>query len=286
MTDLRRHLPNMLTGSRFVLAGIFVAVVSTTRPAGASGGMDHVSALLDGSTAALLVAALIFALAALTDALDGQLSRLWHVESRLGRIMDPLADKVLVLGGFVLLAGPTFTVFRGGGGGTYQLSGVDAWMVILMITREMLVTSIRGMYEGEGFDFSAAGMGKLKMIAQSVAIPAILAVVALVPAREGSLARPWVLGLAWGVTAITVASAWPYVWKAYLASTGRIKAGPPKTPRPEPKLGKSSDRVEIPATHVRTRSRRRPSAGSGQSQAPGTDPTPKRPKPSSRTRPK
>jgi len=255
VTDIRKHIPNALTASRFVLAGVFVALLSTGHPVfAADPAADRISVLLDESTAVLIVAALVFVLAALTDALDGQLSRLWGVQSRLGRIMDPLADKVLVLGGFVLLASPTFAA-PGPGGGTYQISGVAAWMVIVILTREMLVTSIRGMYEAEGFDFSAGRIGKLKMIAQSIAVPLILVIVALLPARVGDAGRWWILGVAWGVTAITAASAWPYMHKAFLASTGRIKPPPPRTPRPGPKLGRPAARVEIPATHVRNRGR-------------------------------
>ncbi len=261
--DIRRHIPNALTASRFVLAGVFVALLSTGHPAVATDPTaDRISVLLDQSTSLLIVAALVFALAALTDALDGQLSRLWGVESRLGRIMDPLADKVLVLGGFVLLAGPTFTA-QHPAGGTYQLSGIDAWMVIVILTREMLVTSIRGMYEAEGFDFSAARIGKIKMIAQSVAVPLLIVLVAVVPVRSGDAGRLWVLAIAWGVTAISAASAWPYVHKAYLAGTGRIKPPPPRTPRPKPKLGQVSDRVEIPVTNVRKRSRPGPPTRAG-----------------------
>lgn len=253
--DIRKHIPNALTASRFVLAGVFVALLSMGHAVvAADPAADRISVLLDESTAGLLIAALVFALAALTDALDGQLSRLWGVQSRLGRIMDPLADKVLVLGGFVLLAGPTFTA-PDPSGGTYQISGVDAWMVIVILTREMLVTSIRGMYEAEGFDFSAARVGKLKMIAQSVAVPLILVIVAVLPARVGDAGRWWILGIAWGTTAITAGSAWPYVYKAYLAGTGKIKPPPPRTPRPGPKLGRPASRVEIPATHVRNRGR-------------------------------
>lgn len=232
-----------------------MALLSTRSPAIATDpNADRFTVLLDASTAGLLIAALIFVLAALTDALDGQLSRLWNAQSRLGRIMDPLADKVLVLGGFVLLAGPTFTAPHQDGS-TYQISGVDAWMVIIILTREMLVTSIRGMYEAEGFDFSAARIGKLKMIAQSIAVPVILLIVAVIPAQVGSAGRWWVLGIAWAATAITAVSAWPYVQKAYLASTGRIKPPPPRTPRPGPKLGRPATRVEVPTTHVRNRGR-------------------------------
>ncbi|MEZ6317616.1 MAG: CDP-alcohol phosphatidyltransferase family protein [Phycisphaerales bacterium] len=258
---------------RFVLAAVFVVLLSDARGPwidADAAGLDQFTLLVDPETTRLVIATLVFLLAALTDTLDGQLARRWSVQSRLGRIMDPLADKVLVLGGFVLLAGPTFTATIAGE--RVQLSGVEPWMAIVILTRELLVTSIRGMYEAEGFDFSAALSGKLKMVVQSVAIPAILAITALGSPVPGSAPRLWVLALAWTTTAVTALSAWPYLWKAYLASTGRIKPKPPNVPRPEPDLGRVQGRVEIPATHTRkkrssrsttTKPGRRPTKRSG-----------------------
>lgn len=271
--SVRAHLPNALTGARFVLAAVFVVLLSGAEAPwiGAdAAGLDRFTLLVDPETTRLVIATLVFLLAALTDTLDGQLARRWSVQSRLGRIMDPLADKVLVLGGFVLLAGPTFTATIAAQ--RVQLSGVAPWMAIVILTRELLVTSIRGMYEAEGFDFSAALSGKLKMVVQSVAVPAILAITALGSPVPGSTARLWVLALAWTTTAVTALSAWPYLWKAYLASTGRIKPKPPNVPRPEPDLGRVQGRVEIPATHTRkkrssrsatTKPGRRPTKRSG-----------------------
>lgn len=268
---LRAHLPNALTGARFVLAAVFIALVSGARApwvGSEAAGLDRLSLLVDAQTARLLIATLVFALAALTDTLDGQLARRWHAQSRFGRIMDPLADKVLVLGGFVLLAGPMFSAPIDGQ--RVQLSGVAPWMTIVILTRELLVTSIRGLYEAEGFDFSAAASGKLKMVVQSLAVPAILALTALASPVPGSPARIWVLALAWTATLVTAWSAWPYLWKAYLASTGRIKPRPPHAPRPEPDLGRPLGRVEIPATHTRKKRGSRATAGK-----PGRQPTKK-----------
>lgn len=181
----RAHTPNALTIARLVMT---VAVVACL--AGAS----------TSDTPRLVAAAILFTLAALTDALDGYLARKWHAVSRFGRVMDPLADKLLVLGTFAMLAAPGL-----------ETLGVQAWMVVVILARELLVTSLRGVYETLGVDFSATLSGKLKMIAQSVAAPALLLLPALTdPQPIGSI-------LAWTVTLITAWSALPYLLRAWRA---------------------------------------------------------------------
>lgn len=251
-SPIRARIPNALTLARFVLAGVFIALlsgVSAPWVAADASGFDRVTLLFDEHTTRLVIATLVFVLAALTDTLDGLLARRWNAESRFGRVMDPLADKILVIGGFVLLAGPTFSAVIDGR--PVQLSGVEPWMAIVIFAREMLVTSIRGIYEAEGFDFSAVGAGKLKMIAQSVGVPVILLLVALTSPVPGSAARPWVLALAWGTTLITVASALPYLLRAHAATTGKLQPKLVLIPRPEPELGRPREGVHIPATHTR-----------------------------------
>src|ERR1043165_8884477 len=127
----RRNIPNILTMSRVVLAIGFFAVLSFWS--------YEKSPLASGKSPdwTLIGAALLFVIAAATDALDGNLARKWDVVSVFGRIMDPFADKLLVIGAFVYLAGPGF------GNGQVQLSRVDPWMVVLILARELLVTSIR-----------------------------------------------------------------------------------------------------------------------------------------------
>jgi len=146
--DVRRHIPNALTIARLALTVVFVALLSVYR-------------FPDQHAWALPVALVVFIVAALTDALDGYLARRWNVISVFGRIMDPFADKLLILGAFVMLV-------------PIEGSGVASWMVVVILGRELLVTTIRGVLEGRGVDFSAARSGKLKMIAQSVAAPVIL----------------------------------------------------------------------------------------------------------------
>ncbi|TVQ31233.1 MAG: CDP-diacylglycerol--glycerol-3-phosphate 3-phosphatidyltransferase [Phycisphaeraceae bacterium] len=205
---LRRALPNQLTTLRLVMAGFFVVALS-------------LYAFPDGRPWTLPVAIVIFVLASATDALDGWLARRWNVVSTYGRVMDPLADKVLVLAAFVLLAGPSFTDAETG----RIVSGVAPWMVVVILARELLVTSVRAVFESAGVSFGAAWAGKLKMILQSAAAPLILLLV-----WTGDSAtlddgwRRWTIdGLVWATVLATVLSAWPYVAKAMRA--GRKRAG-------------------------------------------------------------
>jgi len=129
----------------------------------------------DTNAWALPVALVLFVVAALTDALDGYLARKWQVVSVFGRIMDPFADKVLILGAFVMLAGPQF--FATDELLWTQVAGVTPWMVVVILGRELLVTTIRAVLESQGVDFSAKWSGKVKMIVQSVGIPVIMLIV-------------------------------------------------------------------------------------------------------------
>lgn len=218
-SDRPTWLPNALVWLRLVLAGVFVWMVSSTRPNAWEEDLDwlaRIGLLRDGHPT-LLLPALVFVLAALTDALDGHLARAWDCVSRFGRIMDSFADKVLVLGAFICLAGPNFSWTWGidGDAVTLQTTGVLPWMAVVILSRELLITSLRGLVEGEGGDFSAIWAGKWKMIAQSVAIPLILLVLALFRWGPGTPGR-WVIDLtAWGTVVITVASAIPYLQRAF-----------------------------------------------------------------------
>jgi CDP-diacylglycerol---glycerol-3-phosphate 3-phosphatidyltransferase len=197
-SPLRTHLPNALTLARLVLAVAFFVLLSARSDR--SEGLDPW----------LLAAALLFITAAATDTLDGILARRWGVVSAFGRIMDPFADKVLVVGAFIFLAGPGFR-WADADGASYQASGVYPWMAVLILARELLVTSIRGVLEGRGVDFSAAASGKWKMILQSAAVPIILGALALHPAGPGTPIRLGLDILAWAIVIVTVWSGVPYL---------------------------------------------------------------------------
>lgn len=210
------HIPNLLTLARALMAVVVVILLAnvSTRAMRAEPSVgDRLGDLTHASTGVLLTAAILFVIAALTDALDGHLARKWKAESKFGRVMDPWADKLLVLGTFVMLAGPGFTSVVEGVG-RMQVSAVAGWMVVAMVGRELLVTSIRGVYETDGVDFSAGWSGKAKMVLQSVAIPLILLVVAFGNPGPDTNARTFLVMLMWATTAVTVLSAFPYIGRA------------------------------------------------------------------------
>ncbi|MHC4590858.1 MAG: CDP-alcohol phosphatidyltransferase family protein, partial [Planctomycetota bacterium] len=116
------------------------------------------------------IAVWLFILAAITDSLDGYLARKWDVTSTFGRIMDPFCDKVLILGGFIYMAGPRFLVPEWVEAGDFwtMATGVYPWMVAVMLARELLVTGFRGEAEAMGVSFGSNWWGKWKMILQSI----------------------------------------------------------------------------------------------------------------------
>ena len=173
-------LPNQITLGRLVLAIVFFALLA-------------VADIVPEPDVGLLMAAfVIFIIAALTDILDGYLARKWNVTSAFGRIADPFVDKVIVCGAYALLSGSNF-VFPGGEATSelertmpYWLHGgmasaVQAWMVVVLIAREFIVSGIRGFSESQGLAFPATSMGKIKMAVQSTAICVVLFQVALLP---------------------------------------------------------------------------------------------------------
>jgi len=185
-----RALPNVITTMRLGVSIAFFVVVSNlpAEPEATSGW----------------IAVGLFAFAAATDVVDGYLARRWDAVTPFGRVMDPFVDKVLVIGGLILLAG----------GELAPRSGIATWMAILVLGRELLVTSVRAVIESGGGAFPADWAGKVKMLLQSLAIPVALAV-ASVPSIGQSEFWPRASAvLTWGMLVATVASALPYIWRA------------------------------------------------------------------------
>ena len=196
----RAVIPNLLTVLRAILAFIFFVMLEFYR-------------FPETGVLAANIALGLFVAAAATDAADGYLARRWKVESTFGRIMDPLCDKVLVIGAFVYLCGPRFVIpdWQSTLAPNEMSTGVWPWMVVVIISRELFVTTVRAVAEGSGVAFGAKGLGKMKMMLQSASIPAILALAVNVPA-DVSPWSGWVcLGLAWATVLATVISAVPYV---------------------------------------------------------------------------
>jgi CDP-diacylglycerol--glycerol-3-phosphate 3-phosphatidyltransferase len=154
------NAPNLLTFSRVILAVAFFIVIPPEE-SGASGALWY------------LIALAIFLLAVVTDWLDGYVARKYHMETALGRIADPFVDKVLVCGGFIILA-----IYLKGGpymSSPHGLVNIAPWMVVIVTAREFLISALRGFAESMDIRFGANVWGKQKMVIQSVAICAILA---------------------------------------------------------------------------------------------------------------
>jgi CDP-diacylglycerol--glycerol-3-phosphate 3-phosphatidyltransferase len=136
--------PNILTLGRIATAPLLVYLL-----------------LLPGPTAAGLAAAIFF-LATITDFLDGYIARNYGSGTTLGKFLDPLADKVVVISALIMLAG------------TPQLPRVPAWMVAVLVIREIMVTGLRAIAAAEGVVMAAEELGKYKMVLQSIAIQGLL----------------------------------------------------------------------------------------------------------------
>lgn len=212
----RRALPNALTMLRLALAAAFFVFLGIGSQRIAAGGTPHGLVVPLSTQALLALTAGLFIVGALTDMLDGYLARRWNSVTVFGRIMDPFADKVLVVGAFICLCGPKFQVVLPGGSHD-QLTGVAPWMAVAVLARELLVTSIRGWLESQGIDFSASRSGKLKMVFQSASIPTVLLLLAITDAHPGYAVRLSIDFIAWSTVLITIASAIPYVRRAIKA---------------------------------------------------------------------
>lgn len=177
------NAPNLITISRLVLAVFLFALISLWR-----------------DDACGIAAGILFAIAVLTDALDGYLARKYQLITQLGRILDPFADKVIVLGTFIFLLERA------------PLSGVNAAMVVTVLGRELLVTGLRSFLEQHGKDFSANLIGKVKMVVQSVALTvSLLSLSAMFHTPTIVIIRDVLL---WSAVAITVYSGWVYIQRA------------------------------------------------------------------------
>ena len=171
-------------------------------------------------------AAALFVVTAATDFLDGWLARRFEQVTTLGRILDPFVDKLVVLGALVFLLekevrypgrGESFDAGLGGAAeGLVIWSGVNAWMVLVILAREMFVSSLRGFMEKHGVDFSADWTGKLKTVLQFTAVFASL--LSLDPAfgsHDGFVLLRDVL--LWAAVALTAWSGVAYVARAVRA---------------------------------------------------------------------
>lgn len=135
------NLPIALTLLRIFLVPILVVVLLTRTEDG------------------LFLGAAIFGLAVLTDYLDGYFARRRNQVTKLGILLDPIADKLLTTAAFISLV---------------EMNAVPAWMVVIIVGREFAVTGLRNIAAGRGVLIPASGLGKTKMVSQVVAIFLVL----------------------------------------------------------------------------------------------------------------
>ena len=210
-----RHVPNALTGGRLLLAAVFFILLSYYQHEGR------------GDPFLLNTAFAVYLIALFTDFLDGYLARKWKVEGTFGRVVDPFVDKVLVLGSFIFFAGKNFVVQEGVASVVKTITGVAPWMVVLILARELLVTTLRGMSESSGKDFGAEFSGKLKMVLQSTTILVILLYVNYFERAGGAAewyARHVRDGFIWLTIVVTLLSGWSYVRRARYLYQGSTHA--------------------------------------------------------------
>lgn len=132
------NLPNKLTLGRIFAIPVFIVALM----------MDY-----------RVLATVLFIAAAFTDMLDGKIARKYNLVTNFGKLMDPLADKLLTMSAFVCLVG---------------LGQVPAWMVIVILGREFIITGMRQVAAAEGIVIAAGWSGKIKTVLQMVAIPLLL----------------------------------------------------------------------------------------------------------------
>jgi CDP-diacylglycerol--glycerol-3-phosphate 3-phosphatidyltransferase len=161
--------------------------------------------LISSDRVHVLIAAVIFIAASLTDWLDGRMARRWNQVTRLGTLLDPVADKLLVAAALIALV---------------QIDMVEAWVAVVIIGRELAVTGLRGVALSMGATVPASSFGKAKTVSQYVAITILI----LDKGVPSELA-PFHLvstGVLWVALAFTVLSGADYFYRFFL-STG-VKA--------------------------------------------------------------
>jgi CDP-diacylglycerol---glycerol-3-phosphate 3-phosphatidyltransferase len=142
-----KNIPNILTLLRILLIPVFVVLLADVTPVKQK------------------AAGIIFIIAALTDLIDGIIARRYRVVSDFGKLLDPLADKILVMAALVMFVG-ILDLETG-----YPL--VPAWLVVLILAREIWITGVRGIAASKGIILQAGDFGKIKSFFQMLGITLI-----------------------------------------------------------------------------------------------------------------
>jgi CDP-diacylglycerol--glycerol-3-phosphate 3-phosphatidyltransferase len=164
------NVPNVLTLLRILLVPVLVVALGTEA---AEGGSE--------------IAAAVFVIASLTDGLDGYIARSRQSITTFGKVMDPVADKLLIAAALLTLV---------------SLDRVDAWVAMIVIAREFAVSGLRIAAGQQGVVIPASGLGKIKTIVQSAAVLALIAA----PDPDAV----WVVALVYAMVATTILSGADY----------------------------------------------------------------------------
>src|SRR6201986_298405 len=146
---IRMNLPNSITMSRIVGVPLLIWMLSASFP------------FRDGRGEQELIASGIFILLAITDGVDGYLARKRGQITTMGMLLDPLADKLMITAAYVFLV-------------EFNPHLMKAWIVILVIGREFLVSGLRSIARSEGFTIEASDLAKLKTVIQIVSVVAVI----------------------------------------------------------------------------------------------------------------
>jgi CDP-diacylglycerol--glycerol-3-phosphate 3-phosphatidyltransferase len=169
------NIPNILAFIRLLLAPIMFLFL-----------VNQDASIFEGIHQTWLnyFAAFIFVVASATDFFDGYIARTFNQITTLGKILDPLADKMLTLAGFL---------------GLMMIGSASPWAIFLIITRELFITGLRVSAVAENIDIAASWMGKVKTVVQMIAI--------------GFLLMQWPLGevILWIAVVLTLYSGYEYV---------------------------------------------------------------------------
>jgi CDP-diacylglycerol--glycerol-3-phosphate 3-phosphatidyltransferase len=136
-----RNIPNLLSALRIFAIPLLVVLLTSPGPLPS------------------FLAALVFFIASLTDLLDGYLARQQKAETAVGKLLDPMADKLLILAVMIMLI---------------PLDRIPAWIVVLIIGREVAITGLRGIASAEGIVIASSRWGKAKMVLQSFALGGLM----------------------------------------------------------------------------------------------------------------
>jgi CDP-diacylglycerol--glycerol-3-phosphate 3-phosphatidyltransferase len=144
-----RHLPNLITASRLVLTALLAVLLMLKQTKGLA-----------------VFCCVLFSIAAVSDMVDGYVARRYSVVSTLGKLMDPLADKLLVATALIMLI---------------PLNRLPAWVALLILSREMMVTGLRGIASAAGVVVAASNLGKIKSFAQYIGLGTLIFPLGVVP---------------------------------------------------------------------------------------------------------